>query len=102
MLKTYCNVTVGALLVTDGSACSNTQSSSPSQCVAHAAAHQPFDISDGPNIMQLLSSVNECGQPCRVQGRLGVLPTMCTPATHPRVLQTGSSAWPLPGILLQH
>lgn len=81
--------------------CPNTQSPSPSQCVAHAAAHQPFDIRDGPNIMQLSPSVNECGQPCGVQGRLGVLPTVCTPAAHPRVLQTGGSARPLPGILLQ-
>lgn len=61
MLETYCNVIVGALVATDGFECSNTQSSSLSQCVAHAAAHQPFDISDGPNIMQLPSSVNECG-----------------------------------------
>lgn len=74
----------------------------PSQCVAHAAAHQPFDVGDGPNVMQLSSSVNKRCQPCCVQGCLRVLSTMCTPTTHPRVLQTGCSAWPLPLILLQH
>lgn len=73
----------------------------PSQCVAHTAAHQPFDVGDGTGVVQLSSAVNEHGQAGRVQGCLGVFPSVCTPATHPRVLQTGGGARPLPGILLQ-
>lgn len=105
MLQIYHRIIVCALVVRDRWCvveCWDTQSSSESQCVAHAAAHQPLDIGDGPGIVQLPSAIDECGQPRRVQGRLGVLPTMCAPATHPRVLQTESSARPLPGILLQH
>ena len=73
-----------------------------SQSVSHAAAHQPLDVGDGSSVVQLSSPVNERGQPGRVQRRLGVLPPVRPPTTHPRVLQTGSSARPLPGILLQH
>lgn len=105
MLQIYHRIIVCALVVRERWCvveCWDTQSSSPSQCVAHAAAHQPLDIGDGPGIVQLPSAIDECGQPGRVQGRLGVLPTMRAPATHPRVLQTESSARPLPGILLQH
>lgn len=74
----------------------------PSHRVAHAAAHQPFDIGDGPHVVQLPPPVNEHGQPRGVQGRFGVLSSMCTPTTHPGVLQAGGRAWPLPLVLLQH
>lgn len=72
-----------------------------SQCAAHTAAHQPLDVGDGPDVVQLPPAVNERGQARRVQRRLGVLPAVCAPATHPRVLQAGGGAGPLPGILLQ-
>lgn len=79
-----------------------SRSSCTSQCVAHATAHQPFDIGDRPDVMQLSSSVNECGQPSRIQGLLGVFPAMSTPTAHPWVLQTGGSTWSLPGVLLEN
>ncbi|TNN51040.1 hypothetical protein EYF80_038770 [Liparis tanakae] len=69
--------------------------------VAQAAAHQPLDVSDGPHVVQLSPPVDERGQSRRVQRRLGVLPAVRAAAAHPRVLQAGSGARPLPGILLQ-
>lgn len=57
-----------------------------SQCVAHAAADQAFDISNWSDIVQLPPSVYKSGQACRVQRSLRVLSTMDTPSSHPGVL----------------
>lgn len=98
MLQTHWTVPVGVPVMPDGL----LSSSPPSQCVAHAAAHQPFNVGDGPHVVQLSSPVDERGQSRGVQGRLGVLSAVGPAAAHPRVLQTGRSARPLPGVLLQH
>lgn len=74
---------------------------SPSQCVTQTAAHKPFDVGDGPDIVELLPAVYKCGQTRSVQGLLGVLSTVRAPTTHPGVLQAGRGTWPLPGVLLQ-